>query len=329
MGLDGAGRELGLGPTVGAVDIGSNTIKLTVGRPGGVKPVELLRASETVRLGMGVAATGRLDADRVEHAVAVLTRFAGLATEAGATRMVGAATEATRVAENGPAFLARVRRETGIEIGAISGAEEANLVFRGLAATVDLGGRVVAADIGGGSTEVLVVRDGGLESARSLRLGSGTLSDRFGAADPPTGDVVAAYLTAADEALDGTVLPSGATTRLIVIGGTGRYVARLAPAGRELDPRAVDEVLCFLGRTPARRVARSLGITRARALVLPAGVAVVRALLARTGAARLEVAASTLRIGLLLAVFEAESAVTGRDAVEGADGGGFGARRGI
>lgn len=306
MGEVGDGRGERPGPIVGAVDIGSNTIKLTVGRPGGDRPEELLRASETVRLGKGVAATGRLDDDRVEHAVAVLGRFAAAAAAAGATRLVGVATEATRAAANGPAFLERVRAETGLELATISGAEEADLVFRGLAATVDLTGRVVAADIGGGSTEVLTVDDGVLRSARSVRLGSGTLSDRYVSTDPPTAGEVAACMDVAALTLAAIEVPAGSGTRLIVIGGTGRYLARLAPAGRVLDLAVVDEVLASLRQTPARRVARALGITRARALVLPAGVAIVRALAARTEAGLVEAAASTIRIGLLLATFEAD-----------------------
>ena len=94
----------------------------------------------------------------------------------------------------------------------------------------------------------------------------------------------------------------------------------MAGADVEMAAEAVDGVLALLRKTPARRVARTLGITRTRALVLPAGVAVIRALADRTAAARVEAAASTMRVGLLLATFdefgEMEVARTGSGAAD-------------
>ncbi len=304
LGKRSGGESGDRGPIVGAVDIGSNSIKLTVGRPGrDGRPEELLRASQTVRLGKGVDATGRLAEDRLAAALVVLNRFAADARALGASRLVGVATEATRAAANGPAFLDRVRRETGLEIASISGAAEANLVFRGLAATVDLAGCVVAADIGGGSTEVLAIDDGVIRSASSVRLGSGTLTDRHVAGDPPPKEHVAACVEASVTALADLDLPRGAGTRLIIIGGTGRYLARLHPPDRPLNLAAVDEVLAELGRVPAAAVAERLSIAPIRAQVLPAGVAIVRALAARTEPVHVEAARSTVRVGLLLSMF--------------------------
>lgn len=306
------GSDSQAGPIVGAVDIGSNSIKLTVGRPGpNGRPEELARASRTVRLGRDVAATGRLAEDRVVEAVAVLASFAEQARALGASRLVGVATEATRAAANGPAFLDRVRRETGLEIGAITGDQEANLVFRGLAATADLAGRVVAVDIGGGSTEVLLIEDGVLLFERSVRLGSGTLTDREVAADPPTATEIAACLMTATATLAEAALPDAAGARLIVIGGTGRYLAQLVGPGRRLDRAAVNAVLDDLARRPAAKVAARLAILPVRAQVLPAGVAIVRALIDRFAPSGVEAARSTVRVGLLMATFEAELAVGG------------------
>ena len=302
----GDGRTV---PVVAAVDIGSNSIKLTVGRPGAEgRPEELRRSSRTVRLGRGVAETGRLAQDRVEEAVAVLSAFAAEARGLGASRLVGVATEATRAATNGPAFLDRVRRETGLEIGSITGDQEANLVFRGLAATADLSGPVVAADIGGGSTEVLVVEDGRLCFERSLRLGSGTLTDRHVATDPPTATEIAACLMDATAVLADPELPQPAGARLIVIGGTGRYLAQLVGSGRAFDRASTNAVLDDLARRPAAKVASRLAILPVRAQVLPAGVAIVRALIDRFAPVRVEAARSTVRVGLLMATFEAMAA---------------------
>ncbi|MDP9365942.1 MAG: hypothetical protein M3Q10_17275, partial [Chloroflexota bacterium] len=181
-----------------AIDIGSNSIKMTVARAGldgGLD--EFAWRSETVRLGAGLETEGRLRDDRIEAAVTVLQAFTAEARALGANRVVAVATEATRAAANGPAFLARLARETGIEVRVIDGDEEAGLTFRGLATSTDTTGQVVVADIGGGSTELIAATDGAVRAARSIPLGSGRLTDRLIVADPPTAAEIAACRQAA------------------------------------------------------------------------------------------------------------------------------------
>src|SRR5918993_2393454 len=219
---------------VAAIDIGSNSIKMTVGRPDNLGGIEQFDwASEVVRLGQNLDRTGHLDEERIEVAIETLIRFAARARELGATRVVAVATEATRAAANGASFLERVREAAGIEVRAIDGQEEAALTFRGIAVSTDLAGAAVIADIGGGSTELIAVRDGAMQSAQSIPVGSGRLTDRFVEADPPEASQLAAcemdagrVIRAAVEPLE---LPAGTGTRLIVVGGTGEYLARLVP----------------------------------------------------------------------------------------------------
>jgi exopolyphosphatase/guanosine-5'-triphosphate,3'-diphosphate pyrophosphatase len=290
-----------------AFDIGSNSIKMTVGRPDGPGGVdEFLWRSETVRLGAGIEKTGRLADDRIDAALTALQQFAREARDAGATRLIGVATEATRVAENGEAFLTRVRDETGLELKAINGDREAELTFRGLKATLDLDGDVVVADVGGGSTEVINAMDGAFQSARSIPLGSGRLTDRLVRSDPPTAEEIAACREAAGTALSELELPAGPIDRLLAVGGTGEYLMRLVPAGRPATGDDLDNVLARLTSTPSAELSVTLEIPEARARVLPAGVAIVRELAARTRARAVEGARSGIRTGLLLAAFAGE-----------------------
>lgn len=291
-----------------AIDIGSNSIKMTIARPapdGGLD--EFAWRSETVRLGAGLDATGRLADDRIEAAMAALGEFAEVARGFGAVRLVAVATEATRVAGNGPAFLQRVARETSIDVRAIGGDEEAALTFQGLAASVDLGGEMVVADIGGASTEVILAQDGAVRAARSIPLGSGRLTDRLVASDPPSTAELVACQDAAAAAIGGldTVLelPAAGQSRLVVVGGTGEFLARLVPEGDSFRPSAIETMLDLLRRAPAAEVADRLGIPEARARVLPAGAAIVAALADRVRPVEIEVARSGIRAGLLLALF--------------------------
>ena len=287
-----------------AIDIGSNSIKMTIGRATGDGGIEQLDwASEVVGLGHGLDRTGVLDEQRIKTAIATLTRFAGRARERGATRVVAVATEAARAATNGATFLERVREETGIDVRVIDGRAEASLTFRGLAADTDLTGPVVVADIGGGSTELIAARDGVMRAAQSLPLGSGRLTDRFVVADPPRPDELAACESAAAEVIGAARpldLPSGVLHRLIVVGGTGEFMAKLVADEQRIDLPAVRVVLAKLATLSAAEVADEIEIPEARARVLPAGVAIVAAIASRVQPDRVEISRSGIRAGLLL-----------------------------
>jgi exopolyphosphatase / guanosine-5'-triphosphate,3'-diphosphate pyrophosphatase len=294
-------------PAVAAFDIGSNSIKMTVGRDDGAKGVdEFLWRSATVRLGAGIEQTGRLADDRIDASLAVLRQFAADARQAGAGRLIGVATEATRVAENGEAFLDRVRDEIGLEIKSISGDREAELTFRGLKETLDFDGDAVVADVGGGSTELISAIEGTFQWGRSIPLGSGRLTDRLVAGDPPTMAELAACRAAAGTAVAGLALPAGPIDRLIVVGGTGEYLVRLVPSGGPASIDDLDQILERLTTVPAAELAQVLEIPEARAHVLPAGIAIVRELAELTRPRAIEGARSGIRTGLLLAAFAGE-----------------------
>ncbi len=300
-------QDLASPPIVAAIDLGSNSIKMTVARlqPDG-RIQEVLTRSETVRLGAGVDATGKLADDRMEAALTTLAGFAAEARMAGATRILAVATEAVRVATNGPAFLDRVMRHTGIEIQAISGLQEAELTFRGLSYETDLTGRVMVGDVGGGSTEVIAALDGAMVWSRSLALGSGRLTDRWVHHDPPTASELATCRQEAARCLDEAGVPVGPWDRLIVLGGTGEYFLRLLPDGGPARPEDVDRVLDMLTALPASALASRLAIPLERARVLPAGIAIAGALADWVHPRQIEGARSGIRLGLLLAAFAGE-----------------------
>jgi exopolyphosphatase/pppGpp-phosphohydrolase len=290
--------------TAAAIDIGSNSIKMTIGRDnpeGGVNQLDW--ASEVVRLGQGLDRTGLLNEERIEAAIETLTRFAAQARERGATRIVAVATEATRAAANGSMFLDRVREQTGIDVRVVDGQAEAALTFRGLATDTDLTGSVMVADIGGGSTELIASHDGAMQAAESLPLGSGRLTDRFIVADPPRLDELAACEIEADAVIAAAQpfsLPPDTSIRLIVVGGTGEFMARLISDPQHITLEAVRVVLAKLATLSAAEVADEIDIPEARARVLPAGVAIVAAIASRHGPERIEISRSGIRAGLLL-----------------------------
>ena len=301
--------------TAAAIDIGSNSIKMTIGRTNSEGGVEQLDwASEVVRLGQGIDRTGHLDEERIEAAIETLKRFAAQAQQRGATRVVAVATEAARAAANGAMFLDRVRAQTGIDVRVVDGQAEAGLTFRGLAAETDLAGSVVVADIGGGSTELIQASDGVMQAAQSLPLGSGRLTDQFVVADPPRLDELAACELEADAIIE-TAQPlrllTGLATRLIVIGGTGEFMARLVTDVQHISLESVRVVLAKMATLSAAELADEIDIPEARARVLPAGVAIVAAIASRLDPEQIEISRSGIRIGLLLEALAVEAATPG------------------
>lgn len=303
MNADLASRPSPNPDVIAAFDIGSNSIKMTIAKRAGAGIEELAVRSETTRLGQGVDETGVLAEDRMAAAMKALEGFSALARSLGASRLIGVATEATRSAANGQAFLDRVAAETGIVVNAISGEREAELTFLGLDGLVDLDGDVAVADIGGGSTEIIVARDRHVSFSKSFPLGSGRLTERFVTHDPPTTVELDAVRRFAESELSSAPFIGQSAARLYITGGTGEFSFRLIAPKTAAHARDIDAMLTRLARMSSRELASVIEIPLARAKVLPAGVAVVRALAELVRPSEIRAAQSGIRRGLLLAGF--------------------------
>ncbi len=288
---------------IAAFDIGSNSIKMTLARRSNDGIDEFGWRSETVRLGQGIDATGALAPDRIDAGLDALRRFSDFAREQGAGRLIGVATEATRVASNGRDFLDRVTAETGIELTAISGDREAELTFLGLDGLVDLSGDVVVADIGGGSTEIILAKDRKVCFSESFPIGSGRLTEQFVQGDPPEIDELVACRQHATGVLANVPFDLVGAPRLLITGGTGEYSFRMIPPGVAADASVVDGLLVEMTKVLSGDLAKRLAIPVARAQVLPAGVAVVRGVIDLAKPREIRAVQSGIRRGLLLAAF--------------------------
>jgi exopolyphosphatase/guanosine-5'-triphosphate,3'-diphosphate pyrophosphatase len=286
--------------TVAAFDIGSNSIKMTVATVSNGGIDERFSATKTVRLGEGIDRTGMLAGDRIAAALETLAEMTERAHRAGATRLIAVATEAVRVASNGAAFLDRVQRETGITTAAISGDDEAALAYAGLLADYGFTGRVVMADIGGASTEIVIGSGPQAQWARSFPLGSGRLTDRFVASDPPTPAELARCRQEAAAVLANVPFADHPMSLLAVTGGTGEYLGRLVRDVSSIEPDEVDAALDLVTILTADELAQRVNIPPLRARVLPAGIAAVAAIVERLRPETIMGTRSGLRTGLLL-----------------------------
>ncbi len=311
-----------------ALDLGTNNCRLLIAqptRPGHFRVIDAF--SRIVRLGEGLGATGRLSEDAMDRAVDALRVCASKLANRPIKRMRLIATEACRAAENGELFLSRVTAETGLELEIIDRETEARLAVSGCSSLVGREARsVVLFDIGGGSSEIAVIRIGDQRSSRlashitdwtSLPVGVVTLSERHGGRDV-TPDVFSAMVTEVEGMLQKFQCPPidmnyvGAGPEDFYLIGTSGTVTTLAGVHLDLpryDRRRVDGVWLSNSEVDAmqhkllswdfagRAANPCIGPDRAD-LVL-AGCAILEAIRRRWPSTRMRVADRGLREGIL------------------------------
>lgn len=161
-------------PIFAAIDIGSNAMRLAIGRfdtRGKLSLITTRRAP--VRLGSDVFRNGRISAARMEEGVAAFLDFEDAIREHDVEVVRAVATSALRDAENSQVFIERVRRATGIVIDVITGDEEAQLIYGAVSRSVPLRtGVTLLFDIGGGSLEITLLKRGNVIFAKSLNMGT-------------------------------------------------------------------------------------------------------------------------------------------------------------
>jgi len=170
-----------------AIDIGSNSIKLIVVDAAASDSFAVLaREKETARLGHETLTKGVLSPEAIERAITCIQRFKTAAEVRQTEEIVAVATASVREAKNSSQFIRQVGKATGIRVDILSGVEEARLI--GLAASrgcASRGAINMNIDIGGGSTEISLFRDGAPISLFSVRVGAVRLTERYLKSDPP------------------------------------------------------------------------------------------------------------------------------------------------
>jgi exopolyphosphatase / guanosine-5'-triphosphate,3'-diphosphate pyrophosphatase len=154
----------------GIIDIGSNSVRLVVYRGRGRMPLTLFNEKVMCGLGKGVGANGALETDAMEQATKALVRYGALCRDMGVLDVRAVATAAVRDAINGPAFIRDVSARARLQIEVISGEEEARLSALGVVSGIPEADGI-AADLGGGSLELIRIQDRKLGSRVSLPIG--------------------------------------------------------------------------------------------------------------------------------------------------------------
>lgn len=319
-----------------AIDLGTNNCRLLIARPSGENFTVIDAFSRVVRLGEGLAQTGRLSQVAMDRALGALQVCADKLRRRQVYLARSVATEACRRAVNGDEFIARVKQETGILLDVISAQEEARLAVIGCHLLLEAGeGPAMIFDIGGGSTELVLVesRHGEIpwiHDWQSVPWGVVSLTESC-IAEPE--DAVGRALRYDEmrrlvrESLAPFVkritpaIASAAAERPLRLLGTSGTVTTLASLHLELpqyDRRAVDGLivdardmaaLCerLALMSPEQRRAQPC-IGRERADLVVAGCAILQTIFELWPADRLGVADRGIREGILRSLMASSSA---------------------
>ncbi|WP_296720855.1 Ppx/GppA phosphatase family protein [Erythrobacter sp.] len=321
------------GEAYAALDLGTNNCRLLIARPSGRDFTVIDAFSRVVKLGEGLATSGQLSDKAMDRTLAALTICAEKLQRRNVRLARSVATEACRRAANGFDFIERVRRETGIALDIISAEEEARLAVLGCHILLEAGdGPAMIFDIGGGSTELVLVEAGGPEASRVPRIldwqsvpwGVVSLTDTVGRSEEGETARLARY-TQMRKLVSDSFAPFAARVseaaghediRLLGTSGTVTTLASLYLELPSYDRKAVDGLIV---PAPAMRdISARLSVMtpyersnlpcigQDRADLVVAGCAILETILDLWPARRLGVADRGIREGILRSLMAAE-----------------------
>lgn len=297
------------------LDLGSTSFHLLVADltpAGDLRPID--REREQLRLGALIATGDRIPDDVFERAVATARSLRETAERLGAEELLPVGTSALREATNGQALQVALSDAIGRPVRMLSGVEEARLVYGAARLRVMLPpGPVLAADLGGGSLELVVAERERIHVAHTLRLGAARLHGELVACDPMRRREMRAITERAAESLRGVgdAVAAHPPVAGLATGGSARALGHLAIGMRGLgatsgvngvelrldELRQLSEVLVHASHD--ERLALP-GIRRSRADLLPTAALILLTLAEVTGLAAYTLCDWGLREGVLL-----------------------------
>jgi exopolyphosphatase/guanosine-5'-triphosphate,3'-diphosphate pyrophosphatase len=237
------------------IDVGTNSVKLLVAEVSGRDVVPLWEESQQTRLGQGFYETRQLQAGPIAATARAVKQFVGEARGRGASfvRIIG--TSAARDAANAHELSEAIERESGLPMEIISGNQEAEWVYQGVATDRSLAREpLLVIDVGGGSTEFIFGMPGCLRISRSFALGSVRLLEATPHGDPPSRKEKEDCQESVRHFLRGEVTPwlnpavvmareiSGAAITFAATGGTASLLARMEAKLETFDRPRIEAV---------------------------------------------------------------------------------------
>jgi exopolyphosphatase / guanosine-5'-triphosphate,3'-diphosphate pyrophosphatase len=284
------------------IDIGSNSVRLVVYEGIARSPTPLFNEKTLAGLGREVQTKGLMPADAVDTALAALRRFRALCDTMQVKRLWVLATAACRDAKNGPDFIAKAERICRSRIAVISGKREAQLTAFGVVSGFHRPNGIVG-DLGGGSLELVDVRNTGIKRGATLPLGGLALQDRASKSIKKAEKIVVQALSKVPH------IKAGKGRAFYAVGGTWRSLARLHMAqtgyplhvmhGYVVRAKEALEFCRLVRRVHPETLSQIEVVAAARRPLLPYAALVLEHVLRKTNASEVVFSALGVREGLL------------------------------
>jgi len=312
------------------IDIGTNTIRLLVTETSDTTHRELYSGRTITRLGQQLDRTGMLAPEAQERSLKAIEAFSQIIGRHSVDRMAAVGTSALRNASNAAEFITAVQNRAGIEVTVITGDDEAKLTLLGMRRALSQGKRseedplasALVIDIGGGSTELIAIVQGRVETMRSIPLGAVYLTESFLRNDPPLREevdslrrVVRKELDAWErEAFHGRNVRASSLATVAGTAGTITTLAAMDQALAEYDPARINGYI--LTRASVDRLVNTLsvstldarrtiaGLESGREDIILAGAIVAQEIMGRCGARQMLVSDWGLREGIVFDLYE-------------------------
>jgi exopolyphosphatase/guanosine-5'-triphosphate,3'-diphosphate pyrophosphatase len=295
---------------IAIIDLGSNSARLIVMHIYYNGAYNLVyNEKETVRLNEGMSDNQLLQPEAMERALSTLKVFAHMCKLFQVNKILAVGTAALRNALNGADFVQRVKQETGIPLRVISGESEAKLGYLGVINTIDVVDALLF-DLGGGSTELTLIRNRKAERVISLPFGAVNLTERFSLQNKISDTQLAELYIFIMHQLDRIPWLKNISIPLIGVGGTARNIAKMDQKRKNypfpkvhnyrLGSISFNDLWKVMAKTSLTQRRKFPGLSSERADIIVSGLSIVKCLLDSTMSTQLIISGCGVREGLFL-----------------------------
>lgn len=292
------------------IDIGSNSMRVLIVKVTNGKNYEFVdELKSIVRLGRGMTAEGAISEEKIKLAIIALSHFKRLCDSNNVTEIVAVATEAVRKASNQMEFIDRAKKEIGIDIRVLSGSEEAYFDYLAVVNSIDINSALLM-DIGGSSTEFILVEDRKMKESISIPMGAITLTDRFmsikGGNQKKIKELESFLVSNFDKI---SWLKKANGLPLIGVGGSHRTIGKIHrnkinypfnnPHNYVISSKDVMGIYSFLKTMEISQYKKVRGISRDRADIFVGAICCIATAMKYCGTKKLCISESGLRQGLI------------------------------
>lgn len=278
-----------------AVDLGTNSIRLLLCEVENRVFLHKSKKVVTTRIGKNLSKSGAMSKEAMETNIEALRKFKITAEDYGVEELIVIATSAVRDASNKDTFLYKVKDEVDVDIKVLNGSEEALIGMLGVTYGLPENESILIADIGGGSTEIVLCRNKKIEYSQSLDAGAVRMTEKFLINDPIEAEDIK-KLKAELKRLFFNCINKLTNIKLdtaVAIGGTATTAAAIFHGMELYNPDRIhntvlelpflNELFDILESKTIKERYQIKGLEKERADIIPAGIYMIKFLIEALG----------------------------------------------